>query len=86
MDGWILAQSLALFGNDLSKALLLFDEIRLPYYARMYAHFEGQRLKRAESLKKIETPGVGSLGREGRIWNEFMKMILAKLGKRLWGG
>jgi salicylate hydroxylase len=55
-DGWILAQSLTLFGNDLSKALPLFDEIRLPYYARMYAHLEEQRLKRAESLGKIETP------------------------------
>jgi salicylate hydroxylase len=36
--------------------LPLFDEIRLPYYARMYAHLEEQRLKRAESLGKIETP------------------------------
>jgi salicylate hydroxylase len=55
-DGSILAQSLALFGNDLSKALPQFDEIRLPYYQRMYAHLEEQRLKRTESLGKIETP------------------------------
>lgn len=55
-DGWVLAQSLALFGNDLSKALPLFDKIRLPYYARMYAHLEEQRLKRAESLGKVEAP------------------------------
>jgi salicylate hydroxylase len=34
-DGWILAQSLAHFDNDLSKALPLFDHIRLSYYARM---------------------------------------------------
>jgi salicylate hydroxylase len=55
-DGWVLAQSLAYFSNDLSKALPLFDEIRLPYYARMYAHLGEQKLKRAESLKKIGTP------------------------------
>jgi salicylate hydroxylase len=55
-DGWILAQALALFGNDLSKALPLFDKIRLPYYARMYAHLEEQWLKRAESLRKAEVP------------------------------
>jgi len=55
-DGWILAQSLALFGNDLSKALPLFNEIRLPYYAKMYAHLEEQKQKRTENLENIETP------------------------------
>src|ERR1700712_4585844 len=55
-DGWVLAQALALFGNDLSKALPLFDEIRLPYYAKMYAHLEEQRVKRVENLGKVEAP------------------------------
>jgi salicylate hydroxylase len=55
-DGWILAQSLAHFNNDLSKALPLFDDIRLPYYARMYAHLDEMKLKRTEGLKQIGTP------------------------------
>jgi salicylate hydroxylase len=32
-DGWVLAQSLAYFDNDLNKALPLFDQIRVSYYA-----------------------------------------------------
>jgi salicylate hydroxylase len=55
-DGWVLAQSLALFGNNLNKALPLFDEIRFPYYAKMYAHLDEVKQKRAESLSVIETP------------------------------
>ncbi len=55
-DGWVLAQALALFGNDTSKALPLFDAIRLPYYARMYAHLDAQSKKRAEKLKAIPNP------------------------------
>jgi salicylate hydroxylase len=55
-DGWVLAQALTLFGNDLSKALPLFNKVRLPYYAKMYAHLAEMKLKREESLKKIGTP------------------------------
>ncbi|KAN0116959.1 FAD/NAD(P)-binding domain containing protein [Hyaloscypha variabilis] len=55
-DGWVLAQALALFGNDLNKALPLFDEIRLPYYAKMYAHLDEQKKKRSDTLGKIKEP------------------------------
>jgi salicylate hydroxylase len=55
-DGWIIAQALVLYGNDLSKALPLFDEIRVPYYARMYSHLEDQKSQKAETLSKIQEP------------------------------
>ncbi|KAK6850931.1 monooxygenase [Apiospora arundinis] len=52
-DGWILAQALEHYGNDLSLALPLFDRIRLPYYSRMYAHLARQAALRAMKLKEI---------------------------------
>lgn len=55
-DGWILAQALAYFKNDLSKALPLFDAIRLPYYSRMYAHLASEAARRADKLREIGTP------------------------------
>lgn len=55
-DGWILAQALAYFTNDLSKALPLFDEIRLPYYRKMYAHLEEQATLMEERLQLLQTP------------------------------
>jgi salicylate hydroxylase len=55
-DGWILAQSLACFDNDLSKALPLFDQIRLSYYARMYTHLASEATRRAKSLQDIGSP------------------------------
>lgn len=55
-DGWILAQSLAHFDNDLSRALPLFDEIRLSYYARMYAHLASEAARRAKNLQVIGNP------------------------------
>lgn len=55
-DGWILAQSLAHFDNDLSKALPLFDQIRLSYYARMYAHLDSEAARRAKNLQDIGKP------------------------------
>ncbi|KAF2667374.1 FAD/NAD(P)-binding domain-containing protein [Microthyrium microscopicum] len=58
-DGWVLAQSLAYFGNDLGKALPLFNKIRLPYYARMYAHLAEMSFKRAEKLRDLGTPSDG---------------------------
>ena len=55
-DGWILAQSLAHFENDLSRALPLFDQIRLAYYARMYAYLASEAARRAKNLQKIGNP------------------------------
>ena len=51
-DGWILARCLEHFKNDREKALNLFNEIRLPYYARMYAYLREQGEKRREKLKR----------------------------------
>lgn len=55
-DGWILAQSLAHFNNDLNKALPLFEQIRLSYYARMYAHLANEAARRARNLQEIGNP------------------------------
>lgn len=55
-DGWILAQSLAHYENDLSKALPLFDQVRLSYYARMYAHLASEAARRAKALQDIGNP------------------------------
>lgn len=55
-DGWVLAQSLAHFGNDLSKALPLFNQIRLSYYARMYAHLASEATRRAKNLQVLGNP------------------------------
>lgn len=53
-DGWILAQALALTRNDRRRALDLFDAVRLPYYARMYAHLGAEAARRAAQLAEIE--------------------------------
>jgi len=55
-DGWILAQTLAYFKNYLSQALPLFNEIRLPYYQRMYTHLEGVARLKKDKLQAIEDP------------------------------
>ncbi|KAI4863452.1 FAD/NAD(P)-binding domain-containing protein [Hypoxylon rubiginosum] len=55
-DGWILAQALAYWKNDTSKALPLFDAIRLPYYSRMYAHLAAEADRRAAKLKVLGNP------------------------------
>lgn len=55
-DGWILAQALAYWKNDTSKALPLFDAIRLPYYSRMYAHLASEADRRATKLKTLGNP------------------------------
>ncbi|KAI1392125.1 FAD/NAD(P)-binding domain-containing protein [Hypoxylon trugodes] len=55
-DGFILAQSLAYWKNDLNKALPLFDAIRLPYYSRMYAHLASEADRRAVKLKSLGNP------------------------------
>lgn len=55
-DAWVLAQSLEHFNHDLSKALPLFDRIRLSYYARMYAHLSSEAKRRANALQDIGDP------------------------------
>ena len=55
-DGWILAQCLDYFGNDVGKALQLFDRIRLPYYERMYEHLASEAARRAQKLDAIGEP------------------------------
>jgi salicylate hydroxylase len=96
-DGWILAQSLAFFDNELDKALPLFDEIRLPYYARMYSHLEEQTLEKAESLKKVQEPTerdrvrtkVTGAKRKDMSWiyeNDISKVWHTKVGEILGHG
>ena len=53
-DGWVLAQALALRRNDRRAALDLFAAVRLPYYARMYAHLGAEAARRAARLAEIE--------------------------------
>lgn len=55
-DGWVLAQALAHFENDLHKALPLFNEIRLPYYSRMFAHLRAEEARRAKALEQVGSP------------------------------
>ncbi|KAL1602806.1 hypothetical protein SLS60_006227 [Paraconiothyrium brasiliense] len=55
-DGWILAQALAYHSNDTSRALNLFNAIRLPYYAKMYKHLADQTAQRAKNLENTRVP------------------------------
>ncbi|KAJ8112562.1 hypothetical protein OPT61_g5094 [Boeremia exigua] len=55
-DGWVLAQSLAHFRNDLNKALPLFNQVRVAYYARMYAHLASEAARRERNLQEIGDP------------------------------
>ncbi|KAJ4365333.1 hypothetical protein N0V83_008954 [Neocucurbitaria cava] len=55
-DGWVLAQSLSYSKNDLSKALPVFNAIRLTYYSRMYAHLASEAKRRAAKLKTLGNP------------------------------
>ncbi len=52
-DGWVLAQALARSRNDRRRALAMFDAVRLPYYARMYAHLAADAARRAARLAEI---------------------------------
>lgn len=65
-DGWVLAQALQHFGNDPSKALPLFDRIRVPYYHRMYEHLTAQAEKKVAKLAELEV-GTGGLTEEERV-------------------
>lgn len=55
-DGWVLAQALQHFNNDVSRALPVFNAIRLPYYSRMYSHLEAEAVRRAEMVKDLVEP------------------------------
>lgn len=55
-DGWILAQCLDRFGNDVNRALPLFDRFRLSYYARMYEHLASEAARRAMKLEGTRAP------------------------------
>lgn len=55
-DGWILAQALERFCNDLSPALALFNATRLPYYSRMYQYLAEEATRRATRLEELEVP------------------------------
>ena len=57
-DGWILAQALQLAlsksssnSEAITEALDIFDEIRSPYYAKMYEHLDDMK-KLMEEAKK----------------------------------
>lgn len=62
-DGWVLAQALRRFRNDTTKALPLFDKVRVPYYHRMYMHLAGAAATRAAKLRDLEA--VAAAAREG---------------------
>jgi salicylate hydroxylase len=55
-DGWVLAQALRTFRNDLQQALPLFNKIRLPYYSRMYAYLDSEVKRKATSISRIAEP------------------------------
>lgn len=71
-DGWVLAQALKHYGNDLAKASALFDRIRVPYYSRMYEYLGGQAAKRAEKLRELEVTTAG-LTEEERVKIKVIK-------------
>lgn len=71
-DGWVLAQALRLYGNDVGKAALLFDRIRVPYYSRMYEYLGSQAAKRAEKLRELEVATAG-LTEEERVKVKVIK-------------
>ncbi|KAL5343701.1 hypothetical protein BJX70DRAFT_353307 [Aspergillus crustosus] len=48
-DGWILARALEYTQNSIPEALDIFQQIRSPYYARMYAHLDEMRDKGQQS-------------------------------------
>lgn len=70
-DGWVLAQALAYFENDLGRALSAFNDIRLPYYRRMYSYLATQAQLRAEKLEALAVPTEG----------ERLKLKVLKGGK-----
>jgi salicylate hydroxylase len=54
-DGWVLARSLSRYKNDTNKALQMFNDIRLPYYARMYEYLADMALRRQIKLEEVSS-------------------------------
>lgn len=71
-DGWVLAQSLKHYGNDVGKAAALFDSIRVPYYSRMYEYLGSQATKTTEKLRELEVVTAG-LTEEERVKVKVIK-------------
>ncbi|TFK47653.1 FAD/NAD(P)-binding domain-containing protein [Heliocybe sulcata] len=67
-DGWILAQTLAYFRNDLSRALPLFNDIRVPYYSRMYGHLQKEAARREAKLREM-----GDVSEDDRVRMKVIK-------------
>ena len=67
-DGWVLAQALDVFKNDLSKALPLFDAIRVPYYSRMYDYLQAEGSRRAARASLTQNPTY-----DERVVNKIIK-------------
>jgi 2-polyprenyl-6-methoxyphenol hydroxylase-like FAD-dependent oxidoreductase len=67
-DGWISAQWLAHFVNDLSKALSLSDQIRRAYRTHMYAHLMSEAARRAKNLQDIGSPSFDDEGSPTKFW------------------
>lgn len=76
-DGWILAQSLSYLQNDINKALPLFNKIRLPYYAKMYAYLSDAALTRQKKLEKK------SRGREPNFDEKVRSKVISDGGGEL---
>lgn len=68
----MLAQALRHFGNDTSRALPLFDRVRVPYYSRMYEYLRGEGAKRAAKLAEREA-SPGGLTEEERVRVKVIK-------------
>lgn len=71
-DGWVIAQALALTGNDRNQALALFDRVRVPYYHRMYAYLAAGAQKRAAKLAEVGPDGEGP-SEEERVKTKLFK-------------
>lgn len=71
-DGWVLAQALQRYGNDVGRAGVLFDRLRVPYYHRMYEYLAGQAEKRSARLRELEV-GTGGLTEEERVKVKIIK-------------
>ncbi|KAH8817434.1 salicylate hydroxylase [Xylogone sp. PMI_703] len=77
-DGWILAQAIKHAGSSIESlpgALEIFDEIRSPYYLRMYQYLDGQKQKGQEarannpdkSFESALKTRIASFGGEGAL-------------------
>ncbi|KUI56264.1 3-hydroxybenzoate 6-hydroxylase [Cytospora mali] len=71
-DGWVLAQALRHYGNDVGKAVALFNRVRVPYYHRMYEHLAGEAEKRKTRLRELEL-STGGLTEDDRVKVKVIK-------------